>query len=90
MGSPVDYERVIVIDNRGTIKAGFGGEKTPRCEFPTVIGRPKVRFMPTGEEWIYVGRQAFEKRGILCLKTPLDRGMIMNWDDMEMVNLLLF
>ena len=35
----------------------------------------------------YVGDEAVKKRGILCLRYPVERGIITNWDDMEKVRM---
>lgn len=78
----------IVIDNgTGLIKAGFSGEEAPKAVFPTICGRPKVPDILVGGEKreIFVGQEAYEKRGILNIKNPIEEGLIVNWDDMEKV-----
>jgi actin beta/gamma 1 len=39
--------------------------------------------MAMGHEDSYVGDEALSKRGILNLTCPIDRGVVINWDDME-------
>lgn len=78
----------VVIDNgSGLIKAGFSGEEAPKAVFPTMCGRPKVPGILVGGEKreIFVGQEAYEKRGILNLKNPIEEGYVVNWDDMEKV-----
>lgn len=78
----------IVIDNgSGLIKAGFSGEEAPKAVFPTICGRPKVPGILVGGEKreIFVGQEAYEKRGILNIKNPIEEGQITNWDDMEKI-----
>lgn len=78
----------VVIDNgTGLIKAGYSGEEAPKCIFPNICGRPKVPGILVGNEKreIFIGQEAYEKRGILSIKTPIEEGQIINWDDMEKV-----
>ena len=78
----------IVVDNgSGVIKAGFSGDDAPRGIFATVVGRPKQPGIMVGmdQKDSFVGDEAIEKRGILNLNYPVDRGMIKHWDDMEKV-----
>lgn len=39
--------------------------------------------MPTKE--FYIGDEASQKRGVLKLNYPIDKGIVNNWDDMERV-----
>ncbi|KAI6656004.1 actin [Oopsacas minuta] len=76
----------IVVDNGSdTCKAGFAGEYTPRAEFPSTIGRPRMRVLFVGMEQMssFAGQEAINKRGILSLKYPIEHGIVTNWDDME-------
>lgn len=78
----------IVCDNgSGMVKAGFAGEDTPRCVFPSIIGKPKHSGVMVGmlQKDYYIGDEAQSKRGILSLKYPIEHGIINNWDDMEML-----
>eukprot|EP01098_Paradermamoeba_levis_P017047 TRINITY_DN9558_c0_g1_i1.p1 TRINITY_DN9558_c0_g1~~TRINITY_DN9558_c0_g1_i1.p1 ORF type:complete len:377 (-),score=88.76 TRINITY_DN9558_c0_g1_i1:71-1177(-) len=76
----------VVIDNgSGFIKAGFAGDGVPRTVFPSIVGRPKEKVMQVGQKDFYVGDEAQAKRGILALKHPIERGVIVDWDDMERI-----
>ena len=75
----------LVVDNGSyTLKAGFAGDDAPRTVFPTVVGRG---VFPAKES--FVGDDAQERRDVLSLSHPIERGVITNWDDMEKVSLLL-
>ena len=78
----------VVIDNgSGTCKAGFAGDDAPRSVFATVVGRPKVPGIMVGldQKEVYVGEEAQQKRGVLKIETPIEHGIVSNWDDMEKV-----
>lgn len=78
----------VVIDNgSGTIKAGFAGQDTPRCFFPSYVGRPKhVRAMAGAAEGDrFIGRRAQELRGLLRIKYPMEHGVVTDWEDMERI-----
>jgi actin, other eukaryote len=80
--------QAIVIDNgSATIKLGLAGEKAPKVEIPTVVGRPRHTGPMAGaaHEDVYVGKEALAKRGMLTMKRPFAGGLITNWDDMEAV-----
>ena len=84
----MDSQVHVVIDNgTGLMKAGYSGEEAPKCVFPTICGRPKVPGILVGNEKrdIFVGQEAYEKRGILTIKNPIEEGQIANWDDMEKI-----
>jgi len=78
----------VVIDNgSGRIKAGFAGEESAKCTFPTYVGRPKhPRVMAAAPESAYfVGSKAEELRGVLSCKYPITHGIVEHWDDMELI-----
>eukprot|EP01083_Nonionella_stella_P052994 140398_1 len=88
--SIMSEEQAVVIDNGGhTIKAGFAGDDAPRAVFPTIVGRPRIEAtasMPgMGLKHSYVGDEAQCKRGVLNLHSPIENGIVSNWDDMEQV-----
>ena len=74
-----DGETPIIIDNgSGYIKAGVGGERGPRSVFPSIIGHYKFQEYIGGGKDYFVGAEAEEKRGMLDLNYPIDRGEIKN------------
>lgn len=78
----------VVIDNgSGIMKAGFAGEESVKCAFPSYVGRPKHTRVMAGaaEGSIFIGNKAEEIRGILSLKYPMSHGIVEHWDDMELI-----
>ena len=83
MGS---YKLPVVIDaGSDSTRAGFAGENVPRAIFPTWVGSPIHPGLTTqmGLRNVYVGEEAYCKRGILSLSSPIDGGIPNNWDHME-------
>jgi len=78
----------LVIDNgSGMVKSGFSGDDTPRCVFPSIVGRPKHKgvMVGMGQKDTYIGDEAQSKRGILSLQYPIAKGIINDWDAMEKI-----
>merc|ERR1711981_16842 len=82
-----EAEALVVDNGSGTVKAGIAGEDAPKVMFSTVVGyaKHKSTVVGMGEKECYVGDQAVQKRGTLLLKNPIEKGMVVNWDDMERV-----
>jgi len=84
-----------VLDNgTGAIKAGFAGEQKPRVHAVSVVGRKKNKasvYETTGKlidetsTHLYVGNEALDPREDLVLESPLEHGIVKNWDYMEML-----
>lgn len=76
---------VLVVDN-GTdfCKAGFAGDDAPRAVLPSIVGTPSVRL-----EYQSGGHRAIERRSMLRLRYPIQRGIITDWNCMEEVSILL-
>jgi len=82
-----DSGKVIVCDNgTGFVKCGFAGANFPTAIFPSMVGRPILRFEEAIEDAklkdIMVGDQAQKMRNNLQITYPLDNGIIRNWEDM--------
>jgi len=89
MGEQDALPTLIIDLGTGELKCGFGGEDAPRKVFPNVLGWPRhpgVGGIMLGEKKDnYVGHGAVEKRGLLRVTNPIDRGVITDWLDMEKV-----
>jgi len=76
----------IVCDNgTGFVKCGFAGANFPTSIFPSMVGRPIMRFEEKIENVeikdIMVGDEASKLRTMLEVTYPLDNGIVRNWDD---------
>ena len=83
----VDSQVHVVIDNgTGYMKGGFSGENAPRSVFPTLVGTPNKGKLLTDEKTPrIIGQEALEKMGMSDVKYPIEKGIIKDWDDMELI-----
>ena len=69
-----------MIDNgSGTMKAGLAGDDVPRCQTPTIVGRPTKQaasIVGLDHREVYVGEEAMQKRGVLNIESPIEQGVI--------------
>jgi actin-related protein len=79
----------VVIDNGSYMsKAGFAGQDNATYEFHSTVGLHRYftnRFEFERFRGSYVGDEAHNRRSVLTLSHPIERGTITNWDDMEKV-----
>lgn len=89
MAADTLHNAPVVLDNgSGTIRAGFAGEDSPKCFFPSWVGRPKHTRVLAGalEGDTFIGQKAAtELRGLLKIRHPLEHGIVTDWDDMELI-----
>ncbi|KAI6654016.1 beta-actin [Oopsacas minuta] len=77
---------LLVIDNAsGMIKAGYGGDDNPYAVFPNIVGHPRHSGVMVGmsQQTYCVGDGYSYRRGVLKFTSPIDKGVVTNWDDME-------
>jgi actin beta/gamma 1 len=76
----------VVIDNgSATCKSGFAGDEQPKRNDHTVVGRYRDYGIMIGldkKETLY-GEDAISKKSILNLESPIENGIIRNWEEME-------
>lgn len=98
-----DQEEFLVIDNgTGSIKAGFSGQDLPRLEIPTVVGEHTEQVdpnmvnqnsgeMPEDKKISHLfGNAALAEKDTHELFYPIDRGIVKNWDYMELIWTYIF
>ncbi|GFO18994.1 actin, cytoplasmic [Plakobranchus ocellatus] len=78
-----EHKSPIVMDVGGaSCKIGFAGDDDPKCVLPTIVGKPKHQF---GESRQFVGYEAQNKKALLSLTSPVQRGIVTDWDDMRTI-----
>jgi actin-related protein len=78
----------LVIDNGShCCKAGVAGDDNPRAIFPSIVGRPKQQtiIIGSGDKEVYIGDEAQLRRFLLLLHSPIEYGIVTNWDEMEKI-----
>jgi len=92
----------IVLDQgTGFVKVGYAGQNFPAHTFPSIVGRPMLRTeersatgmnaLPADLGDIVVGDEAAKYRTMLQVNSPLEHGIIKNWEDMmELWNYTFF
>jgi len=83
-------KNVIVCDNgTGFVKCGFAGANFPTAIFPSMVGRPVLRYEEKIDNVeikdIMVGDEASKLRSLLQITYPLDNGIVRNWEDAKYV-----
>jgi actin-related protein len=77
---------VIIDVGSDLTKAGLAGESKPKIVVPTVIGTIKRPNAVRGPMWIgkkYAGDEAIEKKLLCDMSSPVQRGVITNFDNLE-------
>jgi len=85
-----DSNKVIVCDNgTGFVKCGYAGANFPTAIFPSLVGRPILRYEQKIDDVVLkdvmVGDEAAKIRAMLEISYPVDNGIVRNWEDMEHV-----
>eukprot|EP01130_Rhizamoeba_saxonica_P001232 TRINITY_DN11119_c0_g1_i1.p1 TRINITY_DN11119_c0_g1~~TRINITY_DN11119_c0_g1_i1.p1 ORF type:complete len:404 (-),score=120.64 TRINITY_DN11119_c0_g1_i1:41-1252(-) len=83
-----DSNKIVICDNgTGFVKCGFANANFPTSIFPSMIGRPILRFEDKIEgveiKDVMVGDEASAVRTMLQCTYPLENGVIKDWDEAE-------
>ena len=73
---------IIMDTGSGYCKAGLTADELPKAIFPTLVGKSKIDLGKSDKEYI-VGKEALEKKGVLNLTKPIERGFVKDWDALE-------
>jgi actin-related protein 2 len=89
LGAPL-VPPVICDTGTGMMKVGFAGQQEPQMMFPTLVGRPMLRYdqkLSSGRKVgdLMIGDDANEIRGNAKLARPIRNGIVNDWQDMEAV-----
>ncbi len=83
MASNIIGTPIIIDIGSAYVKIGYAGETNPRFCFPCITGTEKYKAVMYDVEArnIYVGDDAEKLRGVLKVNYPIQRGVIMDWND---------
>eukprot|EP01133_Synstelium_polycarpum_P010746 gene10746-12511_t len=79
-----EMQSIVMDCGSSTMRVGFARDEVPQAVFPTLVGRRRSHDIMTAKD-SYVGDDAHSKRGVLRMSHPIQRGIITNFDDMELV-----
>jgi actin-related protein 2 len=79
---------IVICDNgTGFVKCGFAGAQFPTSIFPSMVGRPQLRYEEKVEgieiKDIMVGDEASLARHMLKISYPIENGIVKDWNDIE-------
>jgi len=84
----MNNSNIIICDNgTGFVKCGFAGAQFPTSIFPSMVGRPLMRYEEKVEgleiKDIMVGDEASIARHMLKVTYPIENGIVKEWNDIE-------
>jgi len=81
--------QTVIIDSGSSVtKVGFAGDDAPSSVFPSIIGRPRriiESALPQPQKDSYVGYEAESHRDVLTMYNPINKGIIINWNNAEKI-----
>ncbi|CAK8999412.1 unnamed protein product [Durusdinium trenchii] len=84
-----DHRPVVVETGSAMTKAGFAGDEVPDIVFPSVVGVPRhpqiALLMGQNPQAAYVGEEANRRRGVLRRRVPIERGLVVHWEEVEQI-----
>lgn len=79
-----DMKTVVIDNGSGMMKVGFAGDDEPTV-FPSVIGRREKKTAAGSELEVVIGTDVYENMMEYSINRPIERSVIMNWDDVEIL-----
>jgi len=84
----MNNSNIIICDNgTGFVKCGFAGAQFPTSIFPSMVGRPLMRYEEKVEgleiKDIMVGDEASIARHMLKVTYPIENGIVKDWNDID-------
>src|SRR4051812_41177573 len=83
-------KKPIVCDNgTGFVKTGYAGDNFPQFIFPSMIGRPLMRYEEEFKDVklkdVMVGEECAANRAMLDTSYPVENGIVKDWEGMRHV-----
>jgi actin len=66
-------------------KIGWSGDEAPIAVIPTAVGRSQYGGLSWQDRDVFVGGAAVARRAILRLSSPVENGMVKDWDGVERI-----
>jgi actin len=66
-------------------KIGWSGDEAPIAVIPTAVGRSQYGGYGWQDRDVFVGGAAVARRAILRVTSPVENGMVKDWDDIEKI-----
>jgi len=82
----MDNNNFIILDiGSGYCKAGFSTDEEPKIVTPTIIGHPKgIESENTDDNTnLFFGQNALNKKNLVKIEHPIQKGIITNWKDLD-------
>lgn len=80
-----DEVPVIVDNGTGMVKAGLGSDDAPKHIFPEMIGLPREPYKAQHTKSHYFGDEFFDNLNHFMVRSPMENGIIQNFEDMEKI-----
>ncbi|KAJ3440523.1 actin-related protein [Anaeramoeba flamelloides] len=85
--SNVDKSIIVCDNGTGFVKVGYANSNFPAAVFPSIVGRPVLRYEENVTNVkikdIMIGEEAEQVRNMLQISHPLENGIVRNWEDMK-------
>lgn len=83
--SESEFKTVVIDNGSGMMKVGFAGDDAPASVFPSVVGRREKKTAAGTEQEVSVGADVYENMMEFTINRPIERSVVSNWDDAEIL-----